>query len=87
MDLTGDGADGERRRAGDAAANGGCGRTGAVAGLCSKGEGRVRREIERGQGEMLPAQGIGAALTEGGESTAADGARGGGNGEGGRARV
>jgi len=35
---------------------------------------------------MLPPRRIGAALTEGGESTAADGARGGGNG-GERARV
>ena len=54
MDLTGDSADGERRRAGEAAANGGCGRRATPNGLHGQREGRMRRGTGRGGGGDAP---------------------------------
>ena len=53
-DLTGDGADGERRRAGSAVANGGCGRRATPAALHGEGRGRVRKEIGGGRHKEAP---------------------------------
>ena len=54
VDLTGDSADGERRRAGSAAVNGGCGRRATPAALHGKGGGRVRKGNEGGRCEEAP---------------------------------
>ena len=54
VDLTGESTDGVRRRAGGAAANGGCGRRATPTALHGEGRGWVRKEIGGGRHKEAP---------------------------------